>query len=208
MNQSSKAYWESYYQKHRNPGPPSPFANFVRPFLTPGKRLAELGCGNGRDSSFFASEQGVNVTSFDQCQEELDYLNQRYADSPNLKFVAGDMGKLASLTGLDYVYSRFSIHSIDRETEAKVLRWAYDNLSENGLFFIEVRSVNDELCGQGEQVGENEFVTDHYRRFVVKEELEAAAAQAGFRQLYSLESQGLAVYKDEDPAVIRLILQR
>jgi ubiquinone/menaquinone biosynthesis C-methylase UbiE len=207
MNQTSKSYWENYYAKHRNPGPPSPFAQFATPFLSNGGKLLEIGCGNGRDSSYFA-ELGLQVTSVDQCSDELDYLNDKYAESPNLKFTAGDMGELPTLGPLNYVYSRFSIHSVDRATEARVFNWAAANIVDGGLFMIEVRSINDQLCGQGEKVGEHEYRTDHYRRFVVKSEIEQLAKDKGFRVLYSLESQGLAVYKDEDPAVIRLVLQK
>lgn len=207
MNTTSKHFWEEYYAKHRNPGPPSFFAQFVSPFMKKGDKLVEIGCGNGRDSTHFA-ENEVEVTAVDQCQNEVDYLNEKFAGLTNLNFVAGDMAELGDLGPLDKIYSRFSLHSVPMEVEKKVFKWAASQLKPGGMFLIEVRTINDELCGQGTKVGENEYSTDHYRRFIVPTEMEANAEAAGFRVLYSLESQGLAPFKDQDPAVLRLILLR
>lgn len=207
MHNSSSSYWESYYSKHRDAAQPSFFAQFIAPFLTKGKSLVEIGCGNGRDSLFFAHQE-LNVQAIDQCTEEVAYLNDKHTDKPNITFHAGDMGMLANYGTIDYLYSRFSIHSVNREIENKVFQWASDNITNDGLFFIEVRSINDELYGQGTEVGKHEFSTDHYRRFIELSEITALSKTHGFNVLYSLESQGLAPYKDEDPAVIRLILQK
>ena len=199
-------YWEEYYKNHQDPGNESPFARFVLPFLKEGKTLIELGCGNGRDSIFF-EKFGVNITAFDQCDNEVAYLNKKYSND-NLKFEAGDFTQLGKRTSSDFIYSRFTLHSIDREQEKRTLRWALDNLNNLGLFFIEIRSINDELCGEGSQVGENEFVTDHYRRFVKYDEFTQRIKDAGFSIIYQIESQGLAPYKEEDPVVVRVIAQK
>jgi len=46
------------------------------------------------------------------------------------------------------------------------MKWAYNSLAELGKFCIEVRSIHDEFCGEGEEVEKDAFVTDHYRRFI------------------------------------------
>ena len=81
-------------------------------------------------------------------------------------------------------------------------------MNDNGLFFIEIRSIHDELFGQGSAVSENSFVTDHYRRFVNFETFVSRVESAGFKVIYKLQSKGLATYKTEDPMVIRLIAQK
>src|SRR5262249_58233131 len=43
---------------------PSPFARMLRSLLVPGTRALELGCGEGRDSVFFAT-CGCDVTDVD-----------------------------------------------------------------------------------------------------------------------------------------------
>ena len=55
---------------------------------------------------------------------------------------------------------------------------------------------------------DNSFVTDHYRRFVEFDSFTSRLEGAGFKVLYKLQSKGLAVYKAEDPIVIRVIGQR
>lgn len=202
----SKEYWEGYYKSNPSPSGASPFAKFVAGFLKPGEHLYELGCGNGRDSVFFASF-GVNVVAFDQCQEEVDFLNQSEAKS-NLKFKSGDFTDLGDLAPVDYVYSRFTLHSVNSEQEQNTLHWIEKSLLPGGLVFIEIRSVKDELFGVGTKVGENEFVTTHYRRFVEFDPFVKRVESTGLKVLFQLESKGLAPYKNEDPVVIRVIAQK
>lgn len=207
MTLESKTYWEAYYDTHRNPAKPSFFAEFVAPFLQKNQQLIEIGCGNGRDSVFFA-EQGISVKAIDQCTNEIDYLNATFSTNEHILFVEGDMENLPQYNQIDCIYSRFSIHAINHEAETKVLKWALASLKPGGLFFIEARSVKDDLYGQGTEVGKNEFITDHYRRFIDRDEFIEKVSSLGFTVLYNLESKGLAPYKHEDPVVLRIILQK
>ena len=118
---------------------------------------------------------------------------------------------MTNLTGFeksDYLYSRFTIHAIDKSGEERLIKWASSNLKTNGLFFIEVRSVKDELFGQGKALADNAFFSDHYRRFIVLEELINRLSENGIEVIYSLESKGLAPDKTKDPVVIRIIGQK
>jgi tellurite methyltransferase len=204
---SSSSYWENYYSKHREPADCSPFAEFITPFLKKGKRLIEFGCGNGRDRKHFA-KQGINVLALDQCKKEIAFLSDKFKSTKNLIFLAEDMTNLPDLENSDFLYSRFTIHAIDRKGEEKLVKWAASNLKANGLFFVEVRSVKDELYGIGEALGDNAYFTDHYRRFIILEELHQQFTSNGLDIIYSIESKGLAPYKTQDPVVIRLIAQK
>lgn len=51
-----KKYWSEYYSTHQKPTGESTFAQFVESRLDDNKTLIELGCGNGRDSVFFAKQ--------------------------------------------------------------------------------------------------------------------------------------------------------
>ena len=57
-------YWNLYYQNKLCPTSPSPFARYVSTLVEPGRTLAELGCGNGRDALYFAS-LGLDVVAMD-----------------------------------------------------------------------------------------------------------------------------------------------
>lgn len=199
-------YWEEYYKNNQDPVDESPFARFVVPFLKNGGSLYELGCGNGRDSIFF-EKFGVNIVAFDQCENEINYLNDKYK-SDSISFEDGDFTALGKKDPSDSIYSRFTLHSVNEEQEVQTLKWAHDTLKDNGLFFIEIRSVHDELFGQGDAVDGNSFVTDHYRRFVNFEDFVGRIEAVGFNVIYKLQSKGLAIYKTEDPMVIRVIAQK
>lgn len=200
---NNKKYWEEYYNSHREPYDSSLFAKFVLPNLKKGDRLIELGCGNGRDAVFF-SKHDIAVTAVDQCIEEVNFLNKQYQNE-NLKFAAGDFTRLDANTKYDAIYSRFTIHSINREAEDRVLNWARKALNENGQLFIEVRGIHDALYGEGEKVGEHEFVTTHYRRFIVFDDFIEKLKTLGFTLVYSKEDSGFAPHTSEDPICIRVI---
>ncbi len=202
----SKEYWEGYYRQNPDPAHESPFARFAAGFLNDGDHLYELGCGNGRDSFYFG-KLGVHVVAFDQCDSELAYLNEQN-DQPNVQFEAGDFTALGIRPKVQHIYSRFTLHSVAEDKERQTLDWAFETLEENGLMLIEIRSIRDELYGKGEEVGKDEFVTTHYRRFVDFAGFVGRVKEAGFSILYKIESSGLAPYGDNDPVVIRVVAQR
>lgn len=200
-------YWDVYYKKHKDPNSPSPFALYIKDYLKKGQSLIEMGCGNGRDSLYFSNELGLNVTAVDQASDEIDYLHSNYANR-NIVFVSEDFSKLNIDKKFDKVYSRFTLHSIDKSAELRVLKWAFKHINQNGHLFIEVRSVNDDLFGKGKKIAENSFVTDHYRRFVNKEKLVEEILKLGFEVIHQVENRELAVYKDENPVIIRVIAEK
>ena len=110
--------------------------------------------------------------------------------------------------GYDYIYSRFTLHSIDQSSEDRVIDWIAKNLHKGGYFFLEARSTKDEIFGEGKRVGSNEYFTDHYRRFLNLSEIHEKINSIGFEILYSKEGKGLAPYKKEDPVIIRLVAKK
>ncbi len=202
----SKLFWKEYYKKNPNPIEASTFAQFSIGFLREGKNLIELGCGNGRDSVFFA-EKNINVTAIDQIDDEINYLNQKYG-SDKLVFKTRDFTNLRKDTKYDYVYSRFTLHSITEKREAKVFDWIESQLNKNGLFLLEVRSINDPMFKKGEKLSENENVTTHYRRYLNFEDTKMKLKKHGLTIVYALESNGLSVYNDDDPTLIRIVAKK
>lgn len=49
------------------------------------------------------------------------------------------------------------------------------------------------------------FYDNHYRRFIVLDELTGALERCGFRVEYAKESTGFAPYGNDDPPVIRVV---
>lgn len=81
-----------------------------------------------------------------------------------------------------------------------------NNFSKSDRFFVEIRTTNDSLYGKGKMLSHNEFVTDHYRRFVNSNQLLKEFIDLGFKTIYFIERNNLAAFKDEDPIVARYIL--
>ena len=201
----NSAYWNQYYKNRVCPEEPSPFARYVATLVEPGRDMVELGCGNGRDAVFFAA-QGLQITALDMSQEAIFQLQSR--GLPNAQFLCGDFvnSNIHQPDSYDYAYSRFTVHSINRNQEQVLLGNVFRGLRPGGKLFIEVRGINDPLFGKGKQVERNAFFYDnHYRRFIVPDELVESLERHGFRVEYAQERTGFAPYGNDDPPVIRIV---
>ena len=202
-------YWNRFYKDN----PPmiieeSLFAKFVSEYITANRTLIDLGCGNGRDSLYFCS-LGMNVVGIDMSKEAITALNNK--NGKDGSFVCGDF--VTEITRynncVDYFYSRFSLHAINEAKENILLKNVYSALFPEGLFFIEVRSVKDELFGKGKEICRNTFeYGGHSQRFIVMDELLDHLSMAGFIIKYAEQKKGFAPYQDEDPEVIRIIAEK
>lgn len=202
-------YWNRFYQANHKIENPSLFATTVGKQLLPNRDILELGCGNGRDSIYFYN-LGLNVTAIDASDSVINMLQKKYQDG-NICFICDDFVCSPTIFEgqYDYCYSRFSLHAINDEQESEVIKNVYKVLKENGKFFIEVRSVNDEIYGKGEKVGKNSYIYEgHFRRFVVKEELEKKMINAGYIIEYSQEEKNFAPFENTNPRIIRLIARK
>lgn len=202
---SELKYWKSYYQQHPEITKPTLFAEFVENNFSPKGSLIELGCGAGRDCAFFGSN-GLEVTGIDQCPNVVEKLNSIKLHKS--KFIVDDFTNLTNDKKYANVYSRFTLHSVNRIEASRTLNWAFKCLDNDGKLFIEVRSVNDEYFGIGDDLGDDAWYSDHYRRFVRFDEICSELEEIGFQILYKIESQGLAPYKNEDPFIIRLVCSK
>ncbi len=217
---SYKTYWENYYKSHATPQRESRFAAFVCEKILRGAVLLELGCGDGRDALFFA-KNGMHVCAIDQASSEIAYLNAHHQNA-NLRFVAGDFTALEGFgfaqSSFDCVYSRFTLHSIDAEAQARVFRAALALLKDGGIFAIETRGTKNALYGKGEPVSgqKDAFIHDnHYRRFVhferVVAELSATTMSGGgggFSCFFAAENTGFAPFGDTDDFFIRILCKK
>jgi SAM-dependent methyltransferase len=211
VSSTEDEYWNHFYS-HRQMEieTPSSFALHVVTQLRDGAQLFELGCGNGRDALFFA-HRGLAVIACDRSQVAVESLQAR----PDLdRFVYRPRFLVADFLELDrayagpapeVVYSRFTLHAVPAHVQTAALDWTRRMLRPGGTLYIEVRSVKGSLYGKGEPVERDAFVHDnHYRRFLRLEELTAQLLGLGFLIDSATESDGVAVYRDDDPVVIRI----
>ena len=197
-------HWDEYYKRNNIPSFPSPFAKYVGNKLDTKQTILEIGCGNGRDSKFFAS-QGHQVTGLDSSEEAIELCNKLYS-CESLEFFSGTIENIAKINKkkFDLVYSRFVFHAMSLSEEIEILQTSYQLLNKEGQFFIECRSINDPLSLKGEILSQTERIDGHYRRFIILEEFKQRLIQAGFTVTKTIESNGLAKFEEEDPVIIRV----
>lgn len=202
-------YWEHYYDMHLKSEKESPFANFcMENFFNKKQDLIELGCGNGRDSIYFAKNR-MNVVGIDQCENIINFLRKNYTRD-NLVFEKDDFTNLANARKYDVVYSRFTLHSITYLEQIKVFSWVESVLRKNGLFCIEARGIRNSLYRIGIPLKDEEdaFIHDsHFRRFLKIERL-IDDLKKEFNIIYSAEDKGFAPIGKEDDYFIRVIAQK
>jgi tellurite methyltransferase len=208
---SQVEYWNRYYKTAKAPVHPSTFAIFCQEkYFASGSKILEFGCGNGRDSFWLA--QSNLVLAIDRSLEAITTNIKRrdFEGITNLKFEKIDFGveKWSPPYNFDAVYARFVLHSMTKEVATQAILKSYEVLNEGGLLLLEFRTTKDSLMQSGEKVSPDERITDHYRRFIDFNEATNSISEAGFRVEYSIESKGLAIHRDEDPVVARIIARK
>lgn len=208
-----KNYWKNIYSKQSEDEMPSLFALYVSESIgVEGKSLIELGCGNGRDAICFANANASKVVAVDQCDNIIELLRHRFQLVGNLEFQCCDFTCMEDLQeGFDFVYSRFTLHSISKKQQHSVIQWAYRNLNKNGRLCIEVRGQKNEIFQVGTPVeGEPDafILNDHYRRFLHFESFCEELRSCHFQIEYAKEQKGFAPYNGQDETYIRVIASR
>ncbi len=216
----SLGHWDAFYKSGAGTLEPSSFAKFCATAVFPkfhvgfeNLKILDLGCGNGRDSEFFA-EMGYEVMGIDRSAVAIDGA-RRNSSGTGPEYTRLDAEDLiTSPLGFDVLYMRWFIHSITPMTQDKILDWAVECLPDGGLIAIEARSTSDRRMGQGQSLGENAFVDGHYRRFIRPHDLMYAISDRGFHlehwaegcKLAPLYGTGMDRDKfDEDPSLIRCV---
>lgn len=206
-----KNYWNNFYDSnfdHQDLLDCSTFAKFCSDrFFKCSKNIVDLGCGNARDSKYFASNHH-SVYAIDQV------INQKLIDNnkiPKLKLLESDFVhfEYSMFKDVDIFYSRFTIHSITQEDQSILLPKVYQKLNSGGLFCIEVRTTKDPKFGLGQHISDTTYFLDnHTRRFIDSRDFLTTLLSLGFKLRYFNEQDNLSIYKDDNPVLLRIILEK
>ena len=198
----NKGYWEKYYRGLLIPEP-SDFAVFCLEHIkaTEGG-LVEIGCGNGRDSFYFA-KHGIKTVAVDQSRIAIGVARAINPYHQILGFTENDISErtFGLITpALHCLYLRFVLHALGKKEQEKLYKLLETSVSHGPRsIFIETRSDKDQLT----------YSDDHERRFTNKDELiEVMENRLGFQTLFCQEGRGFAKTENEDPIVIRYIGER
>ena len=210
---SNREYWEHFY-KDNALSVPSQFCAMVATEIPKERCLVELGCGNGRDSLYFASRQH-SVCAVDLSHEAVKSCSGT-AEKMGLdaaQFMQADLSKHSDLqrlfktaraatkTGAVVCYSRFVMHSVNDEQENLFLTSLSKLMTPGEKIYFEFRSKEDAELAK--------TFGGHYRRFVDTDAfINAQTKTHGFKLEYSITGRGMAKYKSEDPYVSRLVFEK
>lgn len=215
MGDENRKFWKGFYSKENNPiVEHSDFAqhvynNHIKSDNDQGVylKIGDFGCGNCRDSRFFAKhnivysidKDGVNNVKTDRCQlilEDVDVV----------------LKKQQLNTLLDLVYMRWFLHAMPYEHSTSILNETLGALKPGGLICIEVRSMNDEELVKTSTYNESDksYTTTHKRWPYTKEQLENYAKTNNLEILELSEDyySKNANTETKDPLLIRCVLQR
>lgn len=206
-------YWDSYYRQQGVPELPSQFALFVANEVMTGELPApaavlDIGCGNGRDTLFFA-RLGFAIGALDRSEAAIALCGERLqrelgaaAADARLHIGKADEDGLETLAaefeGPLLLYLRFFFHAIDAAAEVEVIRRIAALLKRRGgALAVEYRTTQDTAA--------TKVTSDHYRRFIDPDAFAARIRSAGLAVQWRAEGRGMAKYRADDAHIARLI---
>lgn len=199
-----RRHWSSFYSEASAPEGPSSFATATCSRLPHDMRILEVGCGNGRDAAFFAT-QGYDVTAIDPSASAIESCRSAQLRG---RYMVGDIAVVERGGGFDVVYSRFVLHAMTRVEEVDFAATSHELLKPGGVVLIEARSINDPLARKGEVISRTERIHGHYRRFIILDELVDLLVRHGFIIDQASEISGVAKLGDDDPVVVRIVARK
>ncbi len=208
--------WNDFYRSRRLdiPTEPSEFASWAQDRWAsaehPPEQVVDLGCGNGRDSVFFA-EHGLRVVGADFSVVGLRQAraHAKQADVSaqllewNLNSLRETLTRAALLAhdpGPRVVYARLLLDALPDHARPQFWAAVRMLLAGGGQCFLEFRTEKDRRTRK--KFGR------HFRRFLDPDLVLTEAAGVGAEVVERLEGRGLAVLDHEDPYVCRLVLER
>lgn len=130
--------------------------------IQPGATILDIGCGDGRDSMFFA-QKGLHVTAIDFSEVAIAKLQKH---SPSITAIVKDIATMDfPHATFDAVYAHLSLHYFDDKKTTAIFQKVYDLLRDNGFFFVRCKSIHDPLYKKGQKIEEDMFLFEHARHF-------------------------------------------
>ncbi|MBI4210268.1 MAG: class I SAM-dependent methyltransferase [Candidatus Diapherotrites archaeon] len=134
------------------------------------KSVLDAGCGDGRNLMEFA-RAGFEVTGVDMSQSALDKCRQN-CKGLDVKLEKQNLEKMAFPdNSFDIIICDFV--TAHMENPQAIMGEFHRLLKKGGLLLAEFTSTKDPHCGEGEKIGENEFLQKgFYLRFYTMPQVE------------------------------------
>ena len=131
------------------------------------KSILELGCGQGRDCTFFA-ESGYSIKATDFSIKAINFV-QKCADEQKLDNLT--VKKLDLTEGFnidekfDCVYSNLAFQFFNESELSKIFQQVSLCLKKNGLFIFSTKKPGDKYHKVGQKINENAYQTKNVIRY-------------------------------------------
>lgn len=209
-NNNNRQHWWPFYFGRSSAAVsdnPSPFAQWVHDQESADAAIVDIGSGTGRDSLWFG-RQGHDVLGLDYIPAateragiaaDKDGLPARFQtfNLYDIRQVLAMGGDLAHRAAPPILYGRFLIHALEDFGRHNLWRVASMCLRRGGKFYLEFRTGLD--AGVEKEFGE------HFRKYLEPDVVVAEIEERGGQIEHREAGYGLAVYKNEDPHVCRLV---
>jgi hypothetical protein len=216
MNNQNKMFWNNYYKTtNHDILEPSSFSNFVyKTYIEKYNndnvylKIADLGCGNSRDTKFFNSKKnlcyGIDINGV---------LDKENINCKLIKKDVLDVLKNYELCMLfDIIYMRWFLHALPYNISNDIFINSIHNLKPGGLITIELRSINDNELKKNSVYNETDksFTTTHKRWLYSIDMLKDLASNNDCDVLYCEEGYFSPNNNTEtnNPLLIRFICQK
>ena len=199
--------WNELYRDRRDelPRTGSSFADWARARVPAGAMVADLGCGNGRDTVYW-HRQGHRVIGFDFAGTPVRQTRRRLrraGGGPDARLLVLNDARTVLLAGAElsraaeppYLYARQLVGCLDADARANLWRLCSMSLRRGGALFLEYSTTGtgapkSTVNGLVMRVGTKGLVR----------EIEAAGGRVAHRE----SGPGEDFFGERDPAVARL----
>lgn len=170
--------WDKIYEKDTSFfGRPSDFAvSCYHHVKDRAKTILELGCGQGRDSLFFASK-GIKVKALDYSRSAIEQLSKR-AKQTNLPVESSVYDTTKPLPFNDDTFDAVYSHMLfSMKFSQEQLKFIFKEirrvLKNDGFHFFSVRNHNDKFYGEGTKIDDEIYDINGFQiRFFTIPEIE------------------------------------
>ena len=211
VSQTSE-HWNNFYSADKVSANPSDFAKFVDEYLPQHRGVVEFGCGNGRDSVYFA-QRGRHVYAFDYCatailksrklakERGIETLAQfKEVDVVNSDEILEVISSFIRRNNPIVYYARFFLHSIDEVRESSLFSIVNAAMLPGDALCLEFRTNKDE--------DNYKAYGEHFRRYLQPDAIVGKCAAFGLTVGFRIEGENLSVFGHENPHLARMVFVR
>jgi SAM-dependent methyltransferase len=168
-----RMFWDSWHERHAVASHTDHSQAALQAFVDAmseqrNKRVLEVGCGQGREAISLA-RRGFAVSAFDHSGVAISIARTNAIKAGRkVTFIEHDMARPLPYTPKSFggAFAHLSLHYFDDLTTRMISNELKRVLGPDGILFFTVRSIYDQLYGQGTRLGENIFcLKGHVRHF-------------------------------------------